>query len=189
MKRKRLFAAVLGGALLFSAGCGKQQAQEEAPKASTAVEVVETTAGEMSAEHTLTGKVEAVNAVQVFPMLAGQVVSLAVKEGDQVTKGQTLFTVDTSTVTSTLGSLQQSYAATRAATDQAIANARITVEQAQLAVDNVKALFEVGAAAQQDVTKAEQGLQQAKGKNRSCFCTGAADSFAGTDSGFHGPDQ
>lgn len=162
MKSKRILAAALAGAMLLSAGCGKEEETEEEAPAGTAVEVVETAAGEMSAEHTLTGKVAAVNAVSVFPLLAGEVLTLPVKEGDKVSKGQVLFTVDTSTVTSTLGSLQQSYAATKNATDQAIANAKITVEQAQLAVDNVKALYEVGAAAQQDVLKAEQGLQQAQ---------------------------
>ncbi len=161
MKSKQILAAALAGAMLLCAGCGKTETEEEEAPEGAAVEVLAAALGEMSAEHTLTGKVAAVNAVQVFPMLAGQVTSLSVKEGDKVTKGQALFTVDTSTVTSTLGSLQQSYAATKSATDQAIRNAQITVEQAQLAVNNVKALYEVGAAAEQDVTKAEQGLQQA----------------------------
>ena len=162
MKGKRILAAALAGALLLCAGCGGQAAQEEQVPLGTAVEVVEAVTGEMSAEHALTGKVAAASAVQIFPMLAGQVQTLSVAEGDTVSKGQVLFTVDTSAVTSTMGALQQSYNATKTATDQAIANARITLEQAQLAVDNVRALYEAGAAAAQDVTRAEQGLQQAQ---------------------------
>ena len=163
MRRKRIFAAVLAGAMLFSAGCGQEETgEEEAAPAGTAVEVMEVQAGEMSAEYAVTGKVAAVNEVQVFPLLAGQVMTLPVKEGDKVSKGQTLFTVDTTTVTSTMGALQQSYSATKTATDRAIESAQIGVEQAQRTVDNTQALFEAGAAAEQDVTNAKQALVQAQ---------------------------
>ena len=162
MESKRFIAAALAGVMLFCAGCGGQEETVEEAPSGTAVEVMEVTAGPMSAEYSLTGQVAAVNAVQVFPLLAGQVLTLSVEEGDTVSRGQTLFTVDTSTVTSTLGALQQSYDATKAATDRAIESARIGVEQAQQAVDNTQALFEAGAAAEQDVTKAQQALAQAQ---------------------------
>lgn len=162
MESKRFIAAALAGTMLFCAGCGGQEETVEEAPSGTAVEVMEVTAGPMSAEYSLTGQVAAVNAVQVFPLLAGQVLTLSVEEGDTVSRGQTLFTVDTSTVTSTLGALQQSYDATKAATDRAIESARIGVEQAQQAVDNTQALFEAGAAAEQDVTKAQQALAQAQ---------------------------
>lgn len=169
MKRKRLAAAVLAGVMLLCAGCGQEEETEEEGPSGTAVEVMEVTSGPMSAEYSLTGKVVAVSEVQVFPLLAGQVQTLSVEEGDTVRRGQTLFTVDTSTVTSTMGALQQSYSATKAATDRAIESAELGVEQAQLgvdqaqqALDNAEALLEVGAAAEQDVTQARQGVQQAE---------------------------
>lgn len=161
MVYKRMLAACMAAALLLGAGCGQQEVQEEAPTG-TAVEVMSVTPGPMEAEYAVTGKVTAVNEVQVFPLLAGQVLTLSVSEGDKVAAGQVLFTVDTSTVTSTLGALQQSYNSTKAATDGTIASAQIGVEQAQLALDNTKALFAIGAAAEQDVTRAEQALDQAK---------------------------
>lgn len=161
MVYKRMLAACMAAALLLGAGCGQQEVQEEAPTG-TAVEVMSVTPGPMEAEYAVTGKVTAVNEVQVFPLLAGQVLTLSVSEGDKVAAGQVLFTVDTSTVTSTLGALQQSYNSTKAATDGTIASAQIGVEQAQLALDNTKALFAIGAAAEQDVTRAEQALEQAK---------------------------
>ena len=169
MKRKRFAAAALAGVMLLCAGCGQEEEAEEEAPSGTAVEVMEVTSGPMSAEYSLTGKVVAVSEVQVFPLLAGQVQTLSVEEGDTVSRGQTLFTVDTSTVTSTMGALQQSYSATKAATDRAIESAQLGVEQAELgveqaqqAVDNAEALLEVGAAAEQDVTQARQGLQQAQ---------------------------
>lgn len=169
MKRKRFAAAALAGVMLLCTGCGQEEEAEEEAPSGTAVEVMEVTSGPMSAEYSLTGKVVAVSEVQVFPLLAGQVQTLSVEEGDTVSRGQTLFTVDTSTVTSTMGALQQSYSATKAATDRAIESAQLGVEQAELgveqaqqAVDNAEALLEVGAAAEQDVTQARQGLQQAQ---------------------------
>lgn len=167
---KRLVALGMAGCMLLLGACGKEgDTSEEDEVKATAVEVQEVGGGEMAASNTLAGQVTPIESVQVFPMLAGQVQTLSVAEGDMVSKGQTLFTVDTSTVTSTLGALQQSYNATKVATDQAIAsaqlgvqNAQLAVDQAQTSLDNTNALFEVGAASSQQVTQAQQGLQQAQ---------------------------
>ena len=162
--KKRILAALLAASMALCAGCGSQTSDdgEEQTAAGTAVEVAEVTKGAMSTEYSVNGKVVADNEVQVFPMLAGQVLTLSVSEGDKVAKGQTLLNVDTSSVTSTMSSLRESYNATKTATEKAIENAQIGVEQAQLAVENTEALLEAGAAAEQDLTKAKQGLSQAQ---------------------------
>lgn len=162
--KKRILAALLAASMALCAGCGSQTSDdgEEQTAAGTAVEVAEVTKGAMSTEYSVNGKVVADNEVQVFPMLAGQVLTLSVSEGDKVAKGQTLLIVDTSSVTSTMSSLRESYNATKTATEKAIENAQIGVEQAQLAVENTEALLEAGAAAEQDLTKAKQGLAQAQ---------------------------
>lgn len=162
--KKRILAALLAASMALCAGCGSQTSDdgEEQTAAGTAVEVAEVTKGAMSTEYSVNGKVVADNEVQVFPMLAGQVLTLSVSEGDKVAKGQTLLNVDTSSVTSTMSSLRESYNATKTATEKAIENAQIGVEQAQLAVENTEALLETGAAAEQDLTKAKQGLAQAQ---------------------------
>ncbi|MBD9068597.1 MAG: efflux RND transporter periplasmic adaptor subunit [Butyricicoccus sp.] len=163
--KKRILAALLAASMALCAGCGSQSddtAEDDQTPAGTAVEVTEVTQGAMSTEYSVNGKVAADNEVQVFPMLAGQVLTLSVSEGDKVSKGQTLLSVDTSTVTSTMSSLRESYNATKTATDKAIENAQISVQQAQLAVENTEALLEAGAAAEQDLTKAKQGLEQAQ---------------------------
>ena len=162
--KKRILAALLAASMALCAGCGSQTSDdgEEQTAAGTAVEVAEVTRGAMSTEYSVNGKVVADNEVQVFPMLAGQVLTLSVSEGDKVAKGQTLLNVDTSSVTSTMSSLRESYNATKTATEKAIENAQIGVEQAQLAVENTEALLEAGAAAEQDLTKAKQGLAQAQ---------------------------
>ena len=162
--KKRILAALLAASMALCAGCGSQTSDdgEEQTAAGTAVEVAEVTKGAMSTEYSVNGKVVADNEVQVFPMLAGQVLTLSVSEGDKVAKGQTLLNVDTSSVTSTMSSLRESYNATKTATEKAIENAQIGVEQAQLAVENTEALLEAGAASEQDLTKAKQGLAQAQ---------------------------
>lgn len=163
--KKRILAALLAASMALCAGCGSQgddTAENDQTPSGTAVEVTEVTQGAMSTEYSVNGKVAADNEVQVFPMLAGQVLTLSVSEGDKVSKGQTLLSVDTSTVTSTMSSLRESYNATKTATDKAIENAQISVQQAQLAVENTEALLEAGAAAEQDLTKAKQGLEQAQ---------------------------
>ena len=155
--KKRILAALLAASMALCAGCGSQTSDdgEEQTAAGTAVEVAEVTKGAMSTEYSVNGKVAADNEVQVFPMLAGQVLTLSVSEGDKVTKGQTLLNVDTSSVTSTMSSLRESYNATKTATEKAI-------ENAQIGVENTEALLEAGAAAEQDLTKAKQGLAQAQ---------------------------
>ena len=155
--KKRILAALLAASMALCAGCGSQTSDdgEEQTAAGTAVEVAEVTKGAMSTEYSVNGKVVADNEVQVFPMLAGQVLTLSVSEGDKVAKGQTLLNVDTSSVTSTMSSLRESYNATKTATEKAI-------ENAQIAVENTEALLEAGAAAEQDLTKAKQGLAQAQ---------------------------
>lgn len=163
--KKRILAALLAASMALCAGCGSQSddtAEDDQTPSGTAVEVTEVTQGAMSTEYSVNGKVAADNEVQVFPMLAGQVLTLSVSEGDKVAKGQTLLNVDTSSVTSTMSSLRESYNATKTATDKAIENAQISVQQAQLAVENTEALLEAGAAAEQDLTKAKQGLEQAQ---------------------------
>lgn len=163
--KKRILAALLAASMALCAGCGSQSddtAEDDQTPSGTAVEVTEVTQGAMSTEYSVNGKVAADNEVQVFPMLAGQVLTLSVSEGDKVSKGQALLSVDTSTVTSTMSSLRESYNATKTATDKAIENAQISVQQAQLAVENTEALLEAGAAAEQDLTKAKQGLEQAQ---------------------------
>ena len=163
--KKRILAALLAASMALCAGCGSQSddtAEDDQTPSGTAVEVTEVTQGAMSTEYSVNGKVAADNEVQVFPMLAGQVLTLSVSEGDKVSKGQALLSVDTSTVTSTMSSLRESYNATKTATDKAIENAQISVQQAQLAVENTEALLEAGAAAEQDLTKAKQGLAQAQ---------------------------
>ncbi len=164
MKQKRVIACMLALFIFVTvSGCGQKASEEDSSEGETlqgvAVEIADVQTGEMAAESSVAGTVEATNSVQVFPMLAGTVLSLNVAEGDMVTKGQTLFQVDTSTVTSTYSSLKQSYSATKASTDQSIATAQIGVRNAQLAVENAQRGVED---AQRAVENAQLGVDNAQ---------------------------
>lgn len=54
---KRILAALLAGAMVLCAGCGKEEETEEESSNSTAVEVTDVTSGAMSSEYTLNGKI------------------------------------------------------------------------------------------------------------------------------------
>ena len=78
--KKRILAALLAASMALCAGCGSQSddtAEDAQTPSGTAVEVTEVTQGAMSTEYSVNGKVAADNEVQVFPMLAGQVLTLS----------------------------------------------------------------------------------------------------------------
>jgi|GEM_PF-318296 len=170
MKVKQWLAAALSGALILCSGCSgapDETAQEtDAAPLGTAVEVTETVLGEISTQYALTGKVAAADEIQVYPLLAGQVQTLSVQEGDKVSAGQELLTVDTSTVTSTLGSLQQSYNATQTATQGSIESAQVGVENAQSSLEQAKRGVEQAQRAydqaQRSQEQAQRGVEQAQ---------------------------
>lgn len=171
IKNKKYLAILVLCTFLLTACSNSNQKNEVSQKTdlSTAVEVQTVSSGEMSSSNKISGQVTPEQSVQIFPMLAGKVETLNVNDGDIISAGQVLFQIDTSTITSTLSALQQSYAATKSASDQAINSAQIGVQNAQLAVEqaqtmlnNTNALFSVGAASSQQVTQAEQGLFQAQ---------------------------
>lgn len=165
---RQLLSAAAAGLLLLSA-CGKADTPVQQAPVGTAVETQTVVRADMANESLISGQVVADRAVNIVPTVAGEVQSVGVTAGAQVTAGQVLFTIDTSTITSSYGSLQQSYAATKSMTDTAIASARDAVPLARTAVttaqtnyDNTMALFNIGAASQVQVDQARAQLDQAQ---------------------------
>jgi multidrug efflux system membrane fusion protein len=75
------------------AGCAKPQAAPPARPPST-VTVATVTQKTMPVEVTAVGNVEAISTIQIRAQVAGEVKELRFKEGDFVTKGQVLLTID-----------------------------------------------------------------------------------------------
>lgn len=88
----------------------------------------------------------------------GKVVQILFQEGDTVKKGDSLIVLDSRDMNHQLSSAQAQLAAAEASLPKAEAN----VEISQRNFNNAKALFEVGAVAQNDLSDAETALQVAQ---------------------------
>ncbi len=161
MNGKRMAAALLAAAMLCSlTACGEDEVVAM-PKG-TAVEVAAVEKTDMASQNTVNGMVSAKNTVAVVPMLSGTVEELHVAEGDQVSKGDVLLQIDTSTVTGTYGALASSYSSSKAAIDAGISAAQKQLDLAKTNYENTKSLFEIGAASQLEVDSARTQYEAAK---------------------------
>ena len=95
MNKPRLLL-ILGLALLAVAGCGKDEtkAAASAPPPSVPVSVATVVQKDMPVVIRAIGNVEAIEKVEVKSQIAGQIVAVHFKEGDDVRKGQLLFEMD-----------------------------------------------------------------------------------------------
>lgn len=153
--KRRLGAVLLLCALALSGCSSTEEEVAETTVRETAVEVAVAALADMASESKVTGSVTAKTTVSVIPLLSGQVTELNVREGSVVTAGQVLFCVDTSSVTSSLGALYESYSATQALTQESITTA-------QTNLTNTEALYAVGAASQFALEQAQSAVVQAE---------------------------
>src|SRR5579862_5897237 len=90
----RMLGALATAALgVVAAGCAKQQAAP-ATRAPASVSVGKVTQKTMPVEVLAVGNVEAISTVSIRAQVGGEVQQVHFKEGDFVTKGQVLFTID-----------------------------------------------------------------------------------------------
>ena len=166
MSQKRILSLALAAALMLSlSACGGEGSsasgsQEEA--AGVAVQVKEVTAGDISTENKVSGKVVADNEHTVMVATSAKCTAVYVEAGDVVQAGDKICTLD-------LASTLASYNAANISYSSAVQNYQdqkaIFDKQIQLAQDNVnnlKQLFEIGAASQLEIDQAELSLQQAQ---------------------------
>lgn len=174
MQRKRFVAAAIAGLLVLTA-CGNQAQQPEdattqqESASSTPVEVQSVVRTNLSNESMVSGQVVADTPISIVPTISGTVLNLPVKVGDSVKKGDLLFRIDTTQITSSYSALKQSYDATQRMTNEAIQNAQAALPIAQSALttaqtnyDNTLALFNVGAVSQVEVDQTRMQLDQAR---------------------------
>ena len=168
MAQKRLLSLTLAAAALLSlSACGgdpasSQEDTSQSTPAGVAVQVQEVSADTISAENKVSGRVAADNETSIFVASSAKCTALYVEAGDTVQAGQAICTLDLeSTLASynaaniTYESAVQSYQDQKAILDR-------QVQLAQDNVDNLKALFEIGAASQLEIDQAELSLQQAQ---------------------------
>lgn len=166
---------VLAGALALTTvlcSCGTTTATTTTA-AGTAVETQTVTRSHIASQSQLSGKVVPYNEVSILPPISAKVLSVSVKVGDHVTKGQTLFQVDPSNITRDITPIAGERSRTAALYDAQIAQAQKSlsdtktlmaaqVRQAQQNADNTRALYATGAASSIDVQNTADALTQAK---------------------------
>lgn len=156
MKKKMIaLAAALALALSLAACGGTDQEEPEVLPQGTAVEVQTVERGDIATLTTVTGSVLANRDVPVIPKVACEVKEVAVKAGDTVNKGDTLFTMDTTDLRDKYGTLLNNYNSTKTLLDEQI-------RQTRESVDNLRILYDMGAVSRNQVEQAELGLLQAE---------------------------
>jgi HlyD family secretion protein len=139
-------AAVLMGSL--------RSRDRNAPRVTTAkVETVD-----LVAKVTANGKIQARKKVDMSALVMGQIVNLAVQEGDKVRKGQLLLQIDKAQLAAAAQGSEASLAAMKHDLDAARANA----EQAKLDFQRAKQNYEGHILAEADYQKAKSALDTAQ---------------------------
>ena len=106
----------------------------------TNVQVQQVTAGDISASSSVTGRLSSSDSVNVIPLVSGEVKELFVEEGDYVTEGQTLFTID-----SQQAQIQMDQA------QLGLKSAQDSVDALKKSLDRMQSLYDAGAVSLTDL--------------------------------------
>jgi multidrug efflux system membrane fusion protein len=140
----RLFAAAgIAAALIAAAGCRSDAAQdagqEQGPPPAPQVSVAEVVSKEVRNWDEFTGRVEAVESVEIRPRVSGYIDEVRYTEGAEVAKGDVLFVID-----------QRPYRAELARVEAELARARAQYELARSEMNRARKLLETRAISQEE---------------------------------------
>jgi len=173
MKQKKILSIALAAALALSltacqdGGGGSDSSRQEQPSAGVAVQVQEVKVDTISTENKVSGRVVTDGQESVFVSAQAECTALYVEVGDSVTAGQALCALDMASTISSYNAASISYnSAAQGYQDQAaIFDSQIAL--AEKNVNDLKALFEIGAASQLEIDQAELSLQTAQAQKTS----------------------
>jgi HlyD family secretion protein len=117
---------------------------------------------DLSARVSASGKIETTRKVDVSASISGKVVHLAVREGQQVEKGQLLLQIDPTPTQTTVAQLQASVRSAKASLTLAEANLRL----AQAEYERQNALFDRGLVAEDVVQRARSNYEVETARNQ-----------------------
>lgn len=145
--RKTVFKCACAFVALAFVACG------EAPKASVALpyasQTIQTTSAEVLSRYS--ASIRGRQDINIMPQVSGTISQVAVKEGEVVRQGQTLFVID-----------QVPYRAALATAEANVKAAQAGVATAQLTYDSKQELFNRGVVSSYDLRLAENQLLTAK---------------------------
>lgn len=162
MKRNRITALLLTAVLALSlTACDGKETVEEVPPAGTAVQVVTVTQGSIATENKVSGKISADNESTIMVATSAKCTAVYANAGDEVSAGDVICTLDLGSTLSSYNAATISYnSSVQSYQDQkAVFDAQINLYQKN--VDDLKALFEIGAASQVEIDQAELQLKSA----------------------------
>ncbi len=162
MKRNRITALLLTAVLALSlTACGGKETVEEVAPAGTAVQVVTVTQGSIATENKVSGKISADNESTIMVATSAKCTAVYANAGDEVSAGDVICTLDLGSTLSSYNAATISYnSSVQSYQDQkAVFDAQINLYQKN--VDDLKALFEIGAASQVEIDQAELQLKSA----------------------------
>jgi len=169
MSYKRILSLALAAAMALSlAACGGNEsaaassgASSQTDAAGVAVQVEEVAASDIATENKVSGKVEADDDATVMVGVSAKCTAVYVEAGEQVQAGQALCTLDLGSTLSNYNAASISYnAAVQSYEDQAaVFEKQIALYEKNL--NDLKALQEIGAAAQIEIDQADLQLQSA----------------------------
>lgn len=151
---------------------------EDTQAALTNVTIESVSTGSISQTSPVSGRIQAVDTVDVYPMASGEVTSVNVKVGDYVSAGQVLFTVDNTQAQASYSQAQAQQSSARATYEQAgvgystaqtqyksalqgVENAKNAVSQAETAFERSKTLYAAGTISKAEYESAENALTNA----------------------------
>ena len=166
MNKTSILSAALSAAMLLTlTAC--QTGEESAstsnnPPAGVAVQVTEVVRDTVSTQNKVSGRVVADGQESVYVTANAECVAVYVEAGDEIAAGQKICTLDMASTLSSYNAANISYqSAIQSYQDQeAILDKQIALAEKNL--NDLKALFEIGAASQAEIDSAELNLMTAQ---------------------------
>lgn len=162
MNRTRIASLLLAGLTLLSlAGCGKQEETQEEEASGTPVQVQEVSMSAIGTENTVSGQVTSDNEQMILIATSAKCTAVYFHAGDTVEAGDILCTLDLDSTLASYNAASISYASTaQSYADQSkVFDQQISLYQDNL--NNLKALYEIGAASQVEIDQAQLQLESA----------------------------
>ncbi|NBI65602.1 efflux RND transporter periplasmic adaptor subunit [Pseudoflavonifractor sp. 60] len=166
MKQNRIYSALLAAALALSlAACqngGSGSGSQTPSSAGVAVQVQEVKVDTISTENKVSGRIVTDGQESVFVSAQVQCTAVYVEVGDTVAAGSPICTLDMASTLSSYSAANITYQSAVQSYDDQVAIFDKQIALAEKNVNDLKALFEIGAASQVEIDQAELNLLSAQ---------------------------